>query len=113
MSDPEPGVPAEPPAGTDEAALLVAGQKVQDCFERAYSGKPVPAGELRITVLVEVAPSGQVSAVRVDERRTSRALLGDEFERCSLDALGGGRFAAQAGERTLELPFTLQPLGAR
>jgi hypothetical protein len=110
---PEPGAPAEPPAGTDEAALLVAGQKVQDCFEQAYSGKVVPAGELRLTVLVELAPSGQVSAVRIDEQRTSRGLLGGEFERCSLAALGGRRFAAQAGERTLELPFTLQPLGGR
>jgi hypothetical protein len=113
MSDPEPRAPAEPSGGTDEAALLAAGSRIQDCFERAYTGRTVPAGELRLTLLVDLASDGHVRAVRVDEQRSSRGLLGGEFERCSLDALRERRFAEQAGERTLELPFTLQPLAER
>jgi subtilisin family serine protease len=103
--------PAEPPADGDDAVLLAAGRRVQECFERAFTGTSVPAGELRLTLVLDLAADGHVTSARVDEPRTSRGLLDGGFPRCALDAVRERRFAEQKSERTLELPFTLEPLG--
>ncbi len=103
---------ADAAARGDQAALLEAGRRVQDCFEANYTAVTVPSGELRLAVWLEVAPDGRVSAVRVDESGTNRDLRGGEFERCSLEALRHGRFGERPSERILELPFLLERIDA-